>query len=122
MNEMTIDSTKLRQWVSEEIDLIADDQLAGFYQLVHYFRLGSQVASSDTMINNNGHHMDLLNPKKGPSVSKNGSEPTDEYGRTPREITLSLAGSWSDMSDEEFDDFLSDIYARRRGEHLVSVS
>ncbi|MBI2298636.1 MAG: hypothetical protein HYU66_06735 [Armatimonadetes bacterium] len=32
-----------------------------------------------------------------------------------RAAIMSCVGAWSDMSDEEMDEFLADIYARRRG-------
>lgn|GEM_PF-4625029 len=62
----------------EEINLISDDKRAEFYRFVHYFRLGSEVASNGAMVSGNGYQPELLNATEDSKISENGFGSTHE--------------------------------------------
>ncbi|MCK5726517.1 MAG: hypothetical protein KAH22_06815 [Thiotrichaceae bacterium] len=58
-----------------EISLLPEDKLEEVYNIIHYFRLGTEKEKENDI--------------------------------------LSFSGSWKDMGDNKFDDYLSDIAERR---------
>jgi len=83
MTKSIIDSTELRQQIAQEIDLIPDDKLAELYQFIHYFRLGSEVASNGAMVSNNGTHPELLNSPEELNIWEDAMDSTNEGKSRP---------------------------------------
>jgi hypothetical protein len=73
MKAMTI-----RKRIIDEIAKIPDEKISEVFDIIHYFRLGLGVKTTN-----------------------------------PRKI-LKFAGSWKDLSEDEFNEFIEDIMHRRQ--------
>ena len=76
----------MREKIFDEIAKIPDEKVHEIFDLLHHFRLGLKVKTS--------------NPQK----------------------ILQLAGSWKDMSEDDFEDFVNDVTTRRKNAFIFRRS
>lgn len=116
MNEMTLNSTELKDMILQEINLVSSDRLSELYRFIHSFRLGSLVASNGAILHKNNYYHEQLNSTETSNVVEATPDAKNDDTNSS-EATLSLSSSWSNIPDEEFTRLLTDVYERRRSHY-----